>query len=85
MNLQLPETPTHDIVGKFCGTATVIKENRRLWIVLLETNQKIYSPPNQIVIPSRHVLQTELADAFTEKQERCINAIMAFETKYTRK
>lgn len=66
---------------KFWGTAEVVKRNKRLFIQVLETEQELYSPPDHVRphIRNREKLW-ELARTFTAKQERCIDAIIAFET-----
>lgn len=66
---------------KFWGTATVVKRNKRLFIETMETGAFLYTPPDFLRshIKSREHLQ-RLADIFTEKQERCIESIIRFES-----
>lgn len=68
------------MTDKFWGTAEVLKRNKRLMVRVIETDQILYVPPDFIRphIRSRAGLQA-LADAFTQKQRRCIEAIAAFE------
>jgi hypothetical protein len=70
---------------KFWGTAEVVKRQKRLWIQVMETEAPLYTPPDFLRhrIHGRDRLQA-LADVFTQKQERCIGAIMAFEASLIR-
>jgi len=70
--------------AKFWGTAIVVKRHKRLLIEVMETGEHLYSPPSFIQIPSREPVH-ELAAAFTPAQDRSIDAIMAFESRWTKR
>lgn len=61
---------------------TVVKRDKRLFIVEVETGQRVYSPPPFLRVPSRAVVH-DLARAFTIKGERCVDAIIQFETRHS--
>lgn len=69
------------MTDRFWGTAEVFKRHKRLMICVLETDAILYIPPDFVRphMRSREGLQA-LADTFTQKQRRCIEAIVAFES-----
>lgn len=60
-------------------TFVVVKRHKRLWIVRLEDDLSIYTPPDFVKLQSRLPLQ-DLALRFTESRSRDIAAITEFET-----
>jgi hypothetical protein len=69
---------------QFWGTCVVVKDQKRLHIDILETGLRLYTPPDFIKLPSREPLK-ELANNFTESQNRDISKIITFESTYTNK
>jgi hypothetical protein len=63
------------------GTFVVVKRHKRLWIVRLEDDLPVYTPPDFVKLKSRVPLQ-QLARRFTEMQARDIGAITEFETSH---
>lgn len=65
---------------QFLGHAVVVKRNKMLHIVVEETGEVLYTPPDFLrpYINSRQDLQG-LADHFTARQNRDFIAVMWFE------
>lgn len=59
-------------------THIVVKRQKRLHIIEMETDKVVYTPPDFIRLHSREPL-TSLAARFTELGRRDIGAIMSFE------
>jgi hypothetical protein len=69
---------------RFWGTAEVVKRHKRLQVVVVETGEVLYVPPNFVMLPSREPL-VALARHFTAVGHRDIDAIARFEGRYPRK
>lgn len=68
---------------RLVNTFRVVKADKRLWIECVETEKRVYTPPDFI----RHRLQSrepmrDLAWAFMTVGRRDIGAIVEFETRY---
>jgi hypothetical protein len=66
----------------FCRhTYECVKKDKRLWIMEVETQETVYTPPSWIQMPSREPMKA-LAAHFTDVGYRDIQAIIDFEVKY---
>lgn len=64
------------------STFTVEKRDKRLFIVEVETGERVYSPPSFLRVPNRAVVH-DLARAFSINGNRDILSIIQFETRHS--